>query len=177
MGKFVNNGCSRFVCFLLVQKRFYPPESAFEIYLQRPLLVECEESTRVSSSSLQARSSKSLFLIALSMQRTSNMWNSRLRFSRKYSSQYLPVAPVSSPAPSSRESTRDSSRRPKDSKSRQNEIPTVTKRRSTNNSREAAYDEEEQLRRAIEESKEDTQATAEEASSRRSKRSRSDSET
>ncbi|BDD59596.1 hypothetical protein MAP00_004791 [Monascus purpureus] len=95
----------------------------------------------------------------------------------QYSSQYLPVAPVSSPAPSSRESTRDSSRRPKDSKSRQNGIPTVTKRRSTNNSREAAYDEEEQLRRAIEESKEDTQATAEEASSRRSKRSRSDSET
>lgn len=44
------------------------------------------------------------------------------------------------------------------------------------NSRDAAYDEEEQLRRAIEESKEETRATNEEVSSRRGKRSRSDSE-
>jgi hypothetical protein len=43
------------------------------------------------------------------------------------------------------------------------------------NSRDAAYDEEELIRRAIEESKEDNNGDGEEGS-RRSKRSRSDSE-
>lgn len=50
------------------------------------------------------------------------------------------------------------------------------KRRSTMNSRDAAYDEEELIRRAIEESKEDNQLDTDEASVRRGKRSRSDSE-
>ena len=50
------------------------------------------------------------------------------------------------------------------------------KRRSTMNSRDAAYDEEEQLRRAIEESKEGNTSSPEEATTRRGKRSRSDSE-
>ncbi|KAI9929989.1 hypothetical protein AWENTII_003557 [Aspergillus wentii] len=93
----------------------------------------------------------------------------------QYSSSYLPVAPVSSPAPSSRASSQDTSRRGKDSKSRQND-PNNVKRRSTMNSRDAAYDEEEQLRRAIEESKEDTKSDGEETVTRRGKRSRSDSE-
>lgn len=44
------------------------------------------------------------------------------------------------------------------------------------NSRDAAYDEEEQLRRAIEESKEDNKSVTEEGTTRRAKRSRSDSE-
>lgn len=44
------------------------------------------------------------------------------------------------------------------------------------NSREAAYDEEELVRRAIEESKEETKSVIEETSSRRGKRTRSDSE-
>ena len=94
---------------------------------------------------------------------------------RRYSSQYLPVAPAS-PDPSSRGSTSDSSRRPKDRKSRQTEATAaIFKRRSTNNSRDAAYDEEEQLRRAIEESKEASRTTPDEAA-RRGKRGRSDSE-
>ncbi|KAJ9269958.1 hypothetical protein DTO212C5_3928 [Paecilomyces variotii] len=90
------------------------------------------------------------------------------------SSQYLPVAPVSSP-PSSRASSRDDAGRAKEPKSRQNDNA-ATKRRSTMNSRDAAYDEEEQLRRAIEESKEETRAANDEVASRRGKRSRSDSE-
>jgi hypothetical protein len=44
------------------------------------------------------------------------------------------------------------------------------------NSRDAAYDEEEQLRRAIEESKEETRMSHDDVGSRRTKRSRSDSE-
>ena len=45
------------------------------------------------------------------------------------------------------------------------------------NSRDAAYDEEEQLRRAIQESKEDSHSLPDETSTtRRGKRSRSDSE-
>lgn len=44
------------------------------------------------------------------------------------------------------------------------------------NSRDAAYDEEELLRRAIEESKEETRLSHDDAASRRTKRSRSDSD-
>lgn len=44
------------------------------------------------------------------------------------------------------------------------------------NSRDAAYDEEELIRRAIEESKEDTKSLPDDTSSRRGKRSRSESE-
>ena len=88
------------------------------------------------------------------------------------------MAPASSPNPSSRGSASDSSRRPKDRKTKHAETPAaISKIRSTNNSRDAAYDEEEQLRRAIEQSKEDTQTTPDEASAGRGKRSRSDSET
>ncbi|EAW12743.1 putative transcriptional regulator (Cti6) [Aspergillus clavatus NRRL 1] len=95
----------------------------------------------------------------------------------QYSSQYLPVVPEPSSAATSRDSSRDNSRRAKDSRSRQSESLTNPKRRSTMNSRDAAYDEEEQLRRAIEESKEDnTQTAAEDPAGRRAKRSRSDSE-
>ncbi|RLL94153.1 hypothetical protein CFD26_100855 [Aspergillus turcosus] len=93
-----------------------------------------------------------------------------------YSSQYLPVVPAPSSPATSRDSSRDNSRRAKDSKSRQSESIANPKRRSTMNSRDAAYDEEEQLRRAIEESKEDTQPAAEDITVRRGKRSRSDSE-
>lgn len=109
------------------------------------------------------------------------MSQSRLHRHRQSSSQYLPVAPPSSPAASSRASSRDNSsrdnpKRAKDTKSRQNNEISNPKRRSTMNSRDAAYDEEEQLLRAIEESKEDTKTTAEELAKRRGKRSRSDSE-
>lgn len=107
---------------------------------------------------------------------TCNNVDIRLRYCRQFSSSYLPVAPLSSPPPSSRDSSRDNnSRRSKDSKSRQNEASNP-KRRSTMNSRDAAYDEEEQLRRAIEESKEENKSTADEVATRRGKRSRSDSE-
>ncbi|KAK5789599.1 hypothetical protein VI817_008722 [Penicillium citrinum] len=93
------------------------------------------------------------------------------------SSTYLPVNPGSSPAPSSRASSRETSRRSKDPKSRNSEGASNPKRRSTMNSRDAAYDEEEQLRRAIQESKEDSHSLPDETSTtRRGKRSRSDSE-
>ncbi|PLB37937.1 putative transcriptional regulator (Cti6) [Aspergillus candidus] len=91
------------------------------------------------------------------------------------SSTYLPVVAPSSTAVSSRESSHDPSKRSKDSKSRNNDMHNP-KRRSTMNSRDAAYDEEELIRRAIEESKEDNQLDTDEASVRRGKRSRSDSE-
>ena len=52
----------------------------------------------------------------------------------------------------------------------------ASKRRSTMNSRDAAYDEAEQLRRAIEESKKEGGAPSTTTSTRRGKRSRSDSE-
>ncbi|CAI7597514.1 unnamed protein product [Penicillium pancosmium] len=98
------------------------------------------------------------------------------------SSTYLPVNPKSSPAPSvpssrpSRASSHESSsRRSRDPKSRLSESENV-KRRSTMNSRDAAYDEEELIRRAIEESKEDTKSLPDDTSSRRGKRSRSESE-
>ncbi|OOQ91271.1 putative transcriptional regulator (Cti6) [Penicillium brasilianum] len=92
------------------------------------------------------------------------------------SSTYLPVAPISSPAPSSRASSRDTSRRSRDPKSRGSEGASNPKRRSTMNSRDAAYDEEELIRRAIEESKEDTKSITDEAAPRLNKRSRSESE-
>ncbi|KAJ5381680.1 uncharacterized protein N7496_004108 [Penicillium cataractarum] len=92
------------------------------------------------------------------------------------SSTYLPVAPASSPAPSSRASSRDTSRRSRDPKSRGSEGASNPKRRSTMNSRDAAYDEEELIRRAIEESKEDTKSITDEAAPRLNKRSRSESE-
>ncbi|OJD14351.1 hypothetical protein AJ78_05286 [Emergomyces pasteurianus Ep9510] len=90
------------------------------------------------------------------------------------SSRYLPVVGSSSIS-SSRSSSLDSSRNPKDKKSRGSSGPLSAKRRSTMNSRDAAYDEE-QLRRAIEESKEDSKSVADDLGSRRGKRSRSDSE-
>ncbi|KAL2868513.1 putative transcriptional regulator (Cti6) [Aspergillus lucknowensis] len=92
----------------------------------------------------------------------------------QYSSQYLPVAPTSS-AVTSRESSRDNSKRTKEPKQRHSNPFPNPKRRSTMNSRDAAYDEEEQLRRAIEESKEDNKIDGEEGT-RRAKRSRSGSE-
>ncbi|KAJ5689521.1 Zinc finger PHD-type [Penicillium macrosclerotiorum] len=93
------------------------------------------------------------------------------------SSTYLPVAPASSPAPSSRASSRDTARRSRDPKSRASEGASNPKRRSTMNSRDAAYDEEELIRRAIEESKEDTKSIPDDTAARRGKRSRSESET
>ncbi|OJJ57036.1 hypothetical protein ASPSYDRAFT_59453 [Aspergillus sydowii CBS 593.65] len=94
-----------------------------------------------------------------------------------HSSQYLPVAPLPPSTVSSRDSSRDNSKRGKDQRSRNSDSFPNPKRRSTMNSRDAAYDEEEQLRRAIEESKEDNKTTdGEESASRRPKRSRSDSE-
>lgn len=102
---------------------------------------------------------------------------SRLRSLRSHSSQYLPVAPLPPSTVSSRDSSRDNSKRGKDQRSRNSDSFPNPKRRSTMNSRDAAYDEEEQLRRAIEESKEDNKTTdGEESASRRPKRSRSDSE-
>ncbi|KAI2793640.1 hypothetical protein POX_a00223 [Penicillium oxalicum] len=92
------------------------------------------------------------------------------------SSTYLPVAPASSPAPSSRASSRETSRRSRDPKSRGSEGASNPKRRSTMNSRDAAYDEEELIRRAIEESKEETKSNEDETAPRLSKRSRSESE-
>ncbi|KAL4808728.1 hypothetical protein BDV18DRAFT_133046 [Aspergillus unguis] len=94
------------------------------------------------------------------------------------SSLYLPVAPPPSSTVSSRDSSRDNGKRSKDRKPRHSDAFPNPKRRSTMNSRDAAYDEEEQLRRAIEESKEDNKTTdGEESTTRRTKRSRSDSET
>jgi hypothetical protein len=52
----------------------------------------------------------------------------------------------------------------------------ASKRRSTMNSREAGYDEDELLRRVIEESKHDAAPEGGEATTRRAKRGRSDSE-
>ncbi|KAI9372550.1 hypothetical protein BJX61DRAFT_435991 [Aspergillus egyptiacus] len=94
-----------------------------------------------------------------------------------YSSVYLPVVPDPPSTVTSRDSSRDNSKRSKEQKSRQSEAFPNPKRRSTMNSRDAAYDEEELIRRAIEESKEDNKSTAgDEATARRPKRSRSDSE-
>ncbi|KAJ6107846.1 Zinc finger PHD-type [Penicillium sp. IBT 18751x] len=92
------------------------------------------------------------------------------------SSTYLPVAPVTSPAPSSRASSREVSRRSKDPKQRLSEGAANAKRRSTMNSRDAAYDEEELIRRAIEESKHELGSPDDDGTTRRTKRSRSESE-
>ncbi|KAJ5908175.1 Zinc finger PHD-type [Penicillium taxi] len=92
------------------------------------------------------------------------------------SSTYLPVVPLSTPAPSSRASSKDISGRSRDHKSRHSDADSIPKRRSTMNSRDAAYDEEELIRRAIEESKDDTKSIQDDVSSRQAKRSRSASE-
>ncbi|QQK43297.1 Transcriptional regulator (Cti6), putative [Penicillium digitatum] len=92
----------------------------------------------------------------------------------------VPVMPavVPSPGPSSRASSREISRRSRDSKSRNSESAAAhAKRRSTMNSRDAAYDEEELIRRAIEESKAETKSNADETDTNLGKRSRSDSVT
>ncbi|KAJ5134168.1 Zinc finger PHD-type [Penicillium atrosanguineum] len=90
------------------------------------------------------------------------------------SSTYLPVAPVTSPAPSSRASSREVSRRSKDPKQRLSEGAANAKRRSTMNSRDAAYDEEELIRRAIEESKHEHGTPDDDGATQRTKRSRSE---
>ncbi|KAJ5146116.1 Zinc finger PHD-type [Penicillium bovifimosum] len=93
----------------------------------------------------------------------------------------VPVLPAAepSPAPSSRASSREISRRSKDPKSRSSESAAAAnaKRRSTMNSRDAAYDEEELIRRAIEESKAETKSNPDETDTHLGKRSRSDSVT
>ncbi|KAL3493220.1 hypothetical protein BJX62DRAFT_87931 [Aspergillus germanicus] len=99
----------------------------------------------------------------------------RSEMNGQYSSQYLPVAPIPSSAVTSRDSSRDNAKRSKEQRSRNSDTFPNPKRRSTMNSRDAAYDEEELIRRAIAESKEDNNGDGEEGS-RRSKRSRSDSE-
>ena len=67
--------------------------------------------------------------------------------------------------------------KPKGSRSSRTNAEIIAgKRRSTMNSRDAAYDEAEQLRRAIEESKKEGEAPSASVSTRRGKRSRSDSE-
>lgn len=115
-----------------------------------------------------------IHFLSLLSSSTSKMWASRLRSRSQKSSRYLPVVGSSSPS-SSRSSSLDSSRNPKDKKRRGSSGPLSTKRRSTMNSRDAAYDEE-QLRRAIEESKEGSKSVTDDLGSRRGKRSRSDSE-
>ncbi len=97
---------------------------------------------------------------------------------RQKFSRYLPVqeetSPPSSPAPAAQDT---SSRKSKESKaSRLNAEIAAGKRRSTMNSRDSAYDEAEQLRRAIEESKKEVGAPSTDASARKGKRSRSESE-
>lgn len=80
----------------------------------------------------------------------------------------------SSPSPAPQDSL---STKPKSSRSsRANAESLSGKRRSTMNSRDAAYDEAEQIRRAIEESRKDGDAPGTSVSTRRGKRSRSESE-
>lgn len=94
---------------------------------------------------------------------------------RSLSSQYLPVLPSPTPSSTSRDSSQDVTKRSRDVKNREHEG--YTKRRSTYNSRDAGYNEEEELRRAIEASREETSGVQDDASIRRPKRVRSDSET
>ena len=104
--------------------------------------------------------------------------SNRKDFSQKYS-RYLPVQKDHVPAATSPVSgTRDTlSRKAKDTRaSRPSAEALAHKRRLTMNSRDAAYDEAEQLRRAIEESKKEGGTGVVENGTRRSKRSRSDSE-
>ena len=96
---------------------------------------------------------------------------------QKYS-QYLPVHEATSAQASPDSAAQNKgSKRAKDSKgSRLGSENLAGKRRSTMNSRDAAYDEAEQLRRAIEESKKEGGAESIDLSTRRRKRSRSESD-
>lgn len=97
---------------------------------------------------------------------------------RQRYSRYLPLQGSTFTASSTTPSPQDAvSTRRKDGKaSRANAEGLAGNRRSTMNSRDAAYDEAEQLQRAIEESKKEGAATNTSDSTRRGKRSRSDSE-
>lgn len=102
--------------------------------------------------------------------------NKRIR--RQKFSRYIPVQELaslpSSPSPAPQDTL---STKPKSSRSsRANAESLSGKRRSTMNSRDAAYDEGEQIRRAIEESKKEGDAPGTSVSTRRGKRSRSESE-
>ena len=104
-------------------------------------------------------------------------WVNELDCRQRYS-RYLPVqepnSAQQSPTPTPND---DFLKRSKEGRaSRVNAESIASKRRSTMNSRDAAYDETEQLRRAIEESKNEGGAPSTSASTRRGKRSRSDSE-
>lgn len=100
------------------------------------------------------------------------------RIQRQKFSRYIPVQELASlpsspsPAPQDTLSTKPKSNR----SSRANAESLSGKRRSTMNSRDAAYDEAEQIRRAIEESRKDGDAPGTSVSTRRGKRSRSESE-
>lgn len=97
----------------------------------------------------------------------------RQKFSRYIPVQELASLPSSpSPAPQDTLSTKPKSSR----SSRTNAESLSGKRRSTMNSRDAAYDEAEQIRRAIEESKKEGDAPDTSVSTRKGKRSRSESE-
>lgn len=100
-----------------------------------------------------------------------------LSYRQKFS-RYLPVQEETSPPFSSPHAAQDSSsKKPKESRaSRLSAEIAAGKRRSTMNSRDSAYDEAEQLRRAIEESKKEAGAPSTDASARKGKRSRSESE-
>lgn len=100
------------------------------------------------------------------------------RIQRQKFSRYIPVQELaslpSSPSPAPQDTL---STKPKSSRSsRTNAEGLSGKRRSTMNSRDAAYDEAEQIRRAIEESRKDGDAPGTSVSTRRGKRSRSESE-
>ena len=100
------------------------------------------------------------------------------RDQRQRYSRYLPLQGSTLTSSSTAPSPLDNvSTRRKDGKaSRTNAESLAGNRRSTMNSRDAAYDEAEQLQRAIEESKREGAATNISDSTRRGKRSRSDTE-
>ncbi|OLN96347.1 putative histone deacetylase complex subunit cti6 [Colletotrichum chlorophyti] len=93
-------------------------------------------------------------------------------------SNYLPLNRPSRATSRAASLVKDGTRSPKETSKngRASSATQSSKRRSTMNSRDAAYDEDEQLRRAIEASKEDAAPEQTEATSRRGKRGRSDSE-
>lgn len=100
------------------------------------------------------------------------------RIQRQRFSRYIPVQELaslpSSPSPAPQDTL---STKPKSSRSSRTNAESLSgKRRSTMNSRDAAYDEAEQIRRAIEESRKDGDAPGTSVSTRRGKRSRSESE-
>lgn len=97
---------------------------------------------------------------------------------RQRYSRYLPLQGSAFTASSTTPPPQDTiSTRRKDGKaSRRNTESLAGNRRSTMNSRDAAYDEAEQLQRAIEESKKEGAVTNTSDSTRRGKRSRSNSE-